>query len=79
MPGQETEEVAPHGAIQRIEGREAGTMKIFKVEAQGDTMYMKAEDQQAAERYLFKTVGEIPRSLLTWTEVDKVPEDEELL
>ncbi len=53
--------------------------KIFKCEAQGDTrMYFKAVTVDDARVRLIEVTGEqIPEELLTWTEVDKVPEGEE--
>jgi hypothetical protein len=54
-------------------------LKIFKVEAQGDTLYIQAKNKVAASEYLTDTMGEIPESLLTWTEVKSLPEGEELL
>jgi hypothetical protein len=52
---------------------------IFKVEAQGDTMYIQAADQLAAKNRLFDMVGEMPDRILKWTEVKKLPEGEEFL
>lgn len=54
-------------------------MQIHKVEAAGDTMFIKAETQQAAEDILFETTGPIPRDMLVWSTVDELPEGEELL
>ena len=55
-------------------------MKIFKCEAQGDTMYFKAKDVDAAHVRLIEVTGEqIPEELLTWTEVNEVPDGEEVL
>jgi hypothetical protein len=55
------------------------TMKIFKVEAQGDTLYIRANHQSDALRQLEEFSGPIPSSLLTWSEIDKLPKGEELL
>ena len=56
------------------------SMKIFKCEAQCDTMYFKAKDVNAAGVRLIKVTGEqIPEELLTWTEVEEVPDGEEAL
>jgi|HubBroStandDraft_2_1064218.scaffolds.fasta_scaffold197130_3 hypothetical protein len=55
------------------------TMKIFKVEAQGDTLYIRANHQSDALRQLEEFSGPIPSSLLTWTEIPKLPKGEELL
>lgn len=54
-------------------------MAIFKIEAEGDTVYVDAESRYAAREYLFQKTGEIPDDLLTFTEVDAIPEGEELL
>ena len=54
-------------------------MKIFKVEAQGDTLYIQAKDQSDALRQLEEFVGPIPSSLLTWTEIAELPSGEEFL
>lgn len=54
-------------------------MKIYKIEAQGDTMYVKAIDESAALKRLSEFAGDIPRSLLTITVVSKLPEGEEFL
>jgi hypothetical protein len=55
------------------------TMKIFKVEAQGDTLYIRANHQSDALRQLEEFSGPIPASLLKWSEVDKLPSGEEFL
>jgi hypothetical protein len=54
-------------------------MKIFKVEAEGDTMYIQAPDKDSARVRLFKFTGEMPENLLTWSEVDALPKGEEFL
>lgn len=55
-------------------------MKIFKCEAQGDTLYFKAETLDAAHLRLIEVTGEqIPEKLLTWTEVNEAPDGEEIL
>jgi hypothetical protein len=54
-------------------------MKIFKVTAQGDVVYIQAVDLEAAKKRLLEVMGEIPAKLLTFSEVDKLPEDEEFL
>lgn len=33
-------------------------MKIFKIEAHGDTLYFKAKDEEGAKEKLFDFVGE---------------------
>ena len=52
------------------------TMKIFKVEAQGDTLYIRANHQSDAFRQLEEFSGPIPSELLTWSEVKKLPKNE---
>ena len=55
------------------------TMKIFKVEAQGDTLYIRANHQSDALRQLEEFSGPIPSNLLTWSEIKKLPKGEEFL
>lgn len=47
--------------------------KIFKVEAEGDTLYINAGSLTQAKARLLKMVGPIPVHMLTWTEVDALP------
>lgn len=54
-------------------------MKIFKVEAQGDTLYIRAPHKSDALRQLEEFAGPIPSSLLTWTEIAKLPKGEQFL
>lgn len=54
-------------------------MKIFKVVAGGDEMYIQAKDQAAARMRLFEFTGPMPDSMLTWTEVTELPEGQEFL
>lgn len=54
-------------------------MKIFKVEACGDVLYIKAPHQSDALRKLEEKMGPIPSSLLKWSEVKKLPKGEEFL
>jgi hypothetical protein len=51
---------------------------IFKVEAQGDTLYFKAPHQSDALRQLEEICGPIPSSLLKWSQVKKLPKDAEI-
>ncbi len=53
--------------------------KIFKVDAQGDTLYINAEDQADASKQLAEKIGNIPASMLSWSEVAELPENEEFL
>ena len=52
---------------------------IFKCDAQGDTVYIEAVSEQEAEQILFKKLGRVPRRLLRWSQVEDLPEGEELL
>ena len=54
-------------------------MSIFKVVAQGDTMYIEAENQETAAEKLRTVCGEIPDHLLDWSEVAEAPEGETIL
>lgn len=54
-------------------------MKIFKVEAEGDTLYIQAESQKAARKQLHDKIGYVPDGMLTWSEVESLPEGQELL
>ncbi len=52
---------------------------IFKVEAEGDTVYIEAVDKDEAKARLTEIMGPIPASLLKWSTVAKLPKGEELL
>lgn len=54
-------------------------MAIYKVEAEGDVVYIDAESEDAAFAYLTQKIGDVPRSLCTLTVVDELPADEILL
>jgi hypothetical protein len=54
-------------------------LKIFKVEAQGDVLYIQAEHQADALCKLEEAMGPIPSHLVTWSEVAKLPANEEFL
>lgn len=53
--------------------------KIFKATAVGDTLYIKAVDEDSAYAILKNTIGDMPRNLITFTEVAALPEGEQLL
>jgi hypothetical protein len=53
--------------------------KIYKCDAEGDTVYIQARSEQEAKEILFSKMGEIPESLLSWSTVAKLPKDEEFL
>jgi hypothetical protein len=63
--------------MKRTKKKEA--TKIFKVEAQGDALYIRANHQSDALRQLEEFSGPIPSSLLTWTELARLPDGENLL
>lgn len=54
-------------------------MSIYKIEAEGDTVYLKADNEQAAKDKLTKLFGWVPESLLTITKVSKLPKGEKFL
>ena len=49
---------------------------IYKVEAQGDVLYFQAGDLAHAKEAFREMMGEVPESLLTWTQIDKLPDGE---
>lgn len=55
------------------------TLKIWKIEAEGDVVYVEAQDRSHAIAVLDQKVGRIPRHLITLEEVPVLPEGEELL
>lgn len=52
---------------------------IYKIEAQGDVVYIERDTEEEALARLDEFTGGIPRKLLKITVVDKLPHDEELL
>jgi len=54
-------------------------MSIYKVTAEGDNLYIEAETLEAAKAKFTHEMGDVPESLLTWTQVDALPDDEEFL
>jgi len=52
---------------------------IWKCEAEGDTVYVEADDEGAAYDALTSKLGPIPRRMLKLKQVDTVPKGEELL
>jgi hypothetical protein len=54
---------------------------VYKIEAQGDTMYFIAANEDAAYKRMVSTIGDIPRKMLKFTKLtlDDVPEGEEAL
>ena len=53
--------------------------QIFKCEAQGDTVYIRAVNQEKAQQRLFDLMGRIPDNLLKWSVVDRLPPGERTL
>jgi hypothetical protein len=53
--------------------------KIFKIEAQGDTVYVQASNQEEACDQLTEFMGPIPHDLLTFSEIKKLPKGEVFL
>ena len=47
--------------------------RTFKVEAQGDELYVCATSLKEAQKRLRVTIGDIPEELLTWSEVKEMP------
>lgn len=54
-------------------------MQIYKVEAEGDTVYVRGETIDEAERKFENAFGFIPKKLVTWTKVDELPQGEEFV
>jgi hypothetical protein len=52
---------------------------IWKVEAQGDVVYVKGETIDEAELKFRDAFGEIPRKLVKWTEVSELPDGESFI
>lgn len=52
---------------------------IFKVDAMDDTLYIEAETLEEAKDQLMRFAGDVPVSMLTWTENVQLPPGEELM
>lgn len=52
-------------------------MRVYKVEAEGDTMYFQANDISEAKQDFVNLVGVVPDYLLTWNEIKKLPDGQE--
>ncbi len=63
----------------RSGGNDNMARNIYKIEAQGDTVYIQAADEDGAVAALASKLGPIPRSMLTVTLVDALPDGEEFL
>lgn len=53
--------------------------EVFRVDAQGDTLYIDAFTRVEAALVLRRHMGDIPESLLTWSGPMRLPEGEEAL
>jgi hypothetical protein len=53
--------------------------EVFRVEAQGDTMYIDAFTRVEAQLILRRHMGDIPESLLSWSGPMPFPAGEEAL
>lgn len=53
--------------------------QVFKVEAEGDTLYIDAPTREDAQLVLDRRMGYIPSSILTWSGPMPLPADEEAL
>lgn len=54
-------------------------VKFFKAEAEGDVIYFHATSIEDAEDQLAEKIGQIPDSLVTWTELDSLPDGAEYI
>ena len=54
-------------------------MKIWKIAAQDDAVYVEAENEADAVSVFRARIGDVPRDMLTVSQVDAVPDGEELL
>jgi hypothetical protein len=54
---------------------------IYKIEAEGDTMYYYADSEDEAYQRITKFIGPMPRKLLKFTRIadSEVPEGQEVL
>ena len=52
---------------------------IWKVEAEGDTVFVRGATIDEAEHKFENAFGFIPKKLVTWTEVDDIPDGEEFI
>jgi hypothetical protein len=52
---------------------------IWKVEAEGDTVYVRGETLDEAERKFNDAFGFIPEQLVTWMIVSDIPDGEEFI
>ena len=57
----------------------AKAAEVFRVEAEGDTLYIKAFTLVEAKAIFVGHMGEVPDPLLTWSGPVQLPEGEEAL
>lgn len=50
---------------------------IWKVEAQGDTIYFNEDTREEAEQKFKEIFGAVPKRLVKWAEIDAIPDGEE--
>lgn len=53
--------------------------QIFRVTAEGDTIYIGAFCREDAEKVFQRYFGDMPTALVTWKLVPEAPDDEEVL
>lgn len=63
----------------RMTKQKKNPTQVFKVVAQGDTLYIEALTRVEAQLILRQHMGDIPESLLTWSGPMPLPQDEEAL
>lgn len=51
----------------------------WKVEAQGDTIYVQAPTLDDAELKFIEAFGRVPKKLVTWTLIEAIPDGEEAI
>lgn len=54
-------------------------MKLWKIEAEGDTVYAEGRDVHDAYCTFVKVIGQVPFEILDISEVDSLPVNEVLL
>ena len=52
-------------------------LKIYKVEAEGDTIYFHCANRDELAKKMDRAFGGIPEELLTITEIKKLPKGQE--
>lgn len=54
-------------------------VKVFRVDAQGDTLYINAPTLKEAQAVLCRHMGDIPQNMLRWSGQVRLPDGEEAL